>query len=166
MYAGAGVAVLGLVAGLATLHSLREIIWQQNPDASHAYVDSSMGTAVVTLIVLGGVGALLWLWMARLTRRGERRARTLSTLFFVLATLSAINLTTRGATTPLSGAIGALEWVIGLIAIILLWSAPSRRYYDALRPPGPNPPRSPSLRERAEYQRTHPSERDWPAQRR
>ena len=95
----------------------------------------------------------------------SRRARALSTLFFVLATLSAINLTTRGATTALSGAFGALEWVIGLIAIILLWSAPSRRYYDALRPPGPYPPRSPSLRERAEYERAHPRERDWPAQR-
>jgi serine/threonine protein kinase len=168
MYAGAGVAVLGLLAGLGTLHSLRTTIEQQNPSASHAWVDSSLGTAVFFLVVLGGIGALLWLWMARLTRRGERRARTLSTVFFAIATLSAINLSSRGQATPLSGAFGVLEWIVGLIAIILLWSAPSRRYYNALRPPLPGsyPPRSPSLRERAEYQRTHPSERGWPAPRR
>lgn len=167
MYAGAGLAVVGLVAGLSTLHSLRVMIEQQNPHASQDYVGSSLGTAVFTVVVLGGVGALLWLWMARLTRRGDRRARTLSTVFFALATLGAINLSSQGEATPLSGAFGLLEWIVGLIAVILLWSAPSRRYYNALRPPpGPYPPRSPSLRERAEYQRTHPGQRDWPAQRR
>jgi hypothetical protein len=168
MYAGAGVAMVGLVAGLATLHELRVLIEQDNPNASQSYVSSSLGTAAFTLVVLGGAGTLLWLWMARVTRRGERRARTLSTLLFALATLVAINLTTRGETTALSGAFAALEWVIGAISIALLWSTPSRRYYNTVRPPGPGPtvPRSPSLRERAEYQRNHPSERDSPAQRR
>ena len=168
MYAGAGVAIVGLVAGLATLHELRVLIEQDNPNASQSYISSSLGTAAFTLVFLGGAGTLLWLWMARVTRRGERRARTLSTLLFALATLVAINLTTRGETTALSGAFAALEWVTGAISIALLWSTPSRRYYDTVRPPGPGPtaPRSPSLRERAEYQRNHPSERDWPAQRR
>jgi serine/threonine protein kinase len=166
MYAGAGVAIVGLIAGLATLHELRVLIEQDNPNATQSYVSSSLGTAAVTLVVLGGAGTLLWLWMARVTRRGERRARTLSTLLFALATVVAINLTSRGETTALSGAFAALEWVIGLISIILLWSTPSRRYYDSVRPQGPTVPRSPSLRERAEYQRNHPSDRDWPAQRR
>jgi hypothetical protein len=121
---------------------------------------------VFTLVILGGLGTLLWLWLARLTRRGERRARTLSTIVFVIATVAGIHTISQRETTALSGAFGLVEWVVGLIAIILLWSTPSRRYYDELRPPGPYPPRSPSLRERAEYQRTHPSERDWPAQRR
>jgi serine/threonine protein kinase len=166
MYAGAGVAIVGLIAGLATLHELRVLIEQDNPNASQSYVSSSLGTAAVTLVILGGAGTLLWLWMARVTRRGERRARTLSTLLFALATVVAINLTTRGETTALSGAFAALEWVIGLISIILLWSTPSRRYYDSVRPQGPTVPRSPSLRERAEYQRNHPTDRDYPAQRR
>jgi hypothetical protein len=167
MYAGAGLALLGLLVGLGTLHSLRTTIEQQNPTATHAYVDSTLGTAVFSLIFLGGIGTLLWLWMARLTRRGERRARTISTLLFVLATLAAINLSSRGEATPLSGVFGLLEWVTGLIAVILLWSVPSRRYFDALRPPGPaNASRSPSLRERAEQQRTQSSEHDWPAPRR
>ena len=166
MYGGAGVAVLGLLAGLGTLHSLRTLIEQQNPNASQSYVSASIGSAVVTLVLLGGLGALLWLWMARLTRRGEHRARTLSTIVFVVATVGGIHLISQGETTRLSGAFGLIEWVVGLIAIILLWRSPSRRYFNALPPPGPNPPRSPSLRQRAEDQRTHPSERDWPAQRR
>ncbi|HEY0717758.1 MAG TPA: protein kinase [Streptosporangiaceae bacterium] len=167
MYGGAGLAVVGLLAGLGTLHSLRTTIEQQNPSASHAYVDSTLGTAIFSLVVLGGAGAMLWLWMARLARRGERRARTLSTVLFVLATLAVINLSSRGEATPLSGVFGLLEWVTGLITIILLWSVPSRRYFDALRPPDPAiSSRSPSLRERAEHQRTHSSEHDWPAPRR
>ena len=167
MYVGAGLALVGLLAGLGTLHSLRVAIEEQNPNASSGYVSSSLGTAVFTLVILGGVGAVLWLLMARLTRRGERRARTMSTLLFALATLIALNLSARGEATALSGAFGALEWVVGLIAIILLWSAPSRQYFDSLRPPRVgSPPRSPSLRERAEYQRTHPADRDSPAPRR
>jgi serine/threonine kinase PknH len=166
MYGGAGVAVLGLLAGLGTLHSLRTLIEQQNPNASQSYVSASIGAAVVTLVLLGGLGAMLWLWMARLTRRGEHRARTLSTIVFVVATVGGIHLISQGETTRLSGAFGLIEWAVGLIAIILLWSTPSRRYFNALGPPGPNPPRSPSLRQRAEDQRTHPTERDWPAQRR
>ena len=166
MYGGAGLAVLGLLAGLGTLHSLRTLIEQQNPNASQSYVSASIGAAVVTLVLLGGLGALLWLWMARLTRRGEHRARTLSTIVFVVATVGGIHLISQGETTRLSAALGLIEWVVGLIAIVLLWSTPSRRYFSALGPPGPNPPRSPSLRQRAEDQRTHPTERDWPAQRR
>ena len=169
MYVGAGVAVVGLLAGLGTLGSLRSTIERQNPSATHAYVDSSLGTAVFSIIALGAVGAALWLLMARLTRRGERRARTLSTMLFALATLIALNLSSRGEATPLSGAFGALEWVVGLIAIILLWSAPSRRYFDSLPPTRPGSPpsaRSPSLRERAESQRNQSPQRDWPAQRR
>ena len=166
MYGGAGVATLGLLAGLGTLHSLRTLIEQQNPNASQSYVSASIGAAVVTLVLLGGLGTLLWLWMARLTRRGEHRARTLSTIVFVVATVGGIHLISEGETTRLSGAFGLIEWAVGLIAIILLWSTPSRHYFNALRPPGPNPPRSPSLRQRAEDQRNHPTERDWPAQRR
>ncbi len=165
MYGGAGLAVLGLLAGLGTLHSLRTLIEQQNPNASQSYVSASIGAAVVTLVLLGGVGTLLWLWMARLTRRGEHRARTLSTIVFVVATVGGIHFISQGETTRLSGAFGLIEWAVGLIAIILLWSTPSRRYFNALGPPSPNPPRSPSLRQRAEDQRAHPTERDWPAQR-
>jgi serine/threonine protein kinase len=166
MYGGVGLAVLGLLAGLGTLHSLRTLIEQQNPNASQSYVSASIGAAVVTLVLLGGIGALLWLWMARLTRRGEHRARTLSTIVFVVATVGGIHLISQGETTRLSAAFGLIEWAVGLIAIVLLWSSPSRRYFNALGPPGPNPPRSPSLRQRAEDQRAHPTERDWPAQRR
>jgi serine/threonine kinase PknH len=168
MYVGAGLAVVGLLAGLGTLGSLRSTIERQNPHATHAYVDSSLGTAVFSIIALGAVGAALWLLMARLTRRGERRARTLSTMLFALASLIALNLSSRGEATALSGAFGALEWVAGLIAIILLWSAPSRHYFDSLPPTraGSPPSRSPSLRERAESQRNQSAQRDWPAQRR
>ncbi len=167
MYVGAGLAGVGLLAGLGTLGSLRSAIEQQNPNASQAWVSSALGTAVFSIIALGAAGAGMWLLMARLTRRGERRARTLSTMLFALATLIALNLSSRGEATALSGAFGALEWVTGLIAIILLWSAPSRRYFDSLRPPGNGyPSRSPSLRERAESQRNQSASHDWPAQRR
>jgi len=169
MYTGAGVALLGLVSGLATLHSLRVLIEQQNPNASSSYISSSLGTAAFTMIVLGGLGTGLWLWMARVTRRGERRARTISTLLFALATLIAINLTARGEATAVAGAFAALEWVVGAISVTLLWSTPSRRYFDSIRPTGPSGPtgpRSPSLRERAEYQRNHQADQDWPAPRR
>ena len=143
MYLGGGLSVLGAIAGLAGVPALK-VIAAQNQDRPGA-----VGTAVAILLIHGLVGTALWLWLARETGNGLRRARAWATVIFALATVSGI----ADATAPSTGltqAFSGIEWVVGLCAVILLWNRSSRRYYDTLRPPPSYLPAgpSPSLRPR------------------
>ncbi|MGP0023689.1 MAG: protein kinase domain-containing protein [Streptosporangiaceae bacterium] len=143
MCLGAGLSVLGAIVGLAGVPTLK-VIAAQNADRP-----GTVGAAVAILLIHGLVGTALWLWLARETGNGLRRARAWATVIFALATVSGI---ADGAapSTGLTQAFSGIEWVVGLCAVILLWNRSSRHYYDALRPPPSYPPAgpSPSLRPR------------------
>jgi hypothetical protein len=76
----------------------------------------------------------LWIWMAQMNQRGRNWARITSTVFFALATLSAIGGLAGG--TLSGGSInrfyGLLVWVIGGVAIILLWRPSSTEYFKGV----------------------------------
>jgi len=143
MYLGGGLSVLGAIVGLAGVPALK-VVAAQSQDRPGA-----VGAAVAILLIHGLVGTALWLWLARETRNGLRRARAWATAIFALATVGGI-VDATAPSTGLTQAFGGIEWVIGLCAVILLWNRPSRRYYDALRPPPSYLPAgpSPSLRPR------------------
>jgi len=143
MYLGGGLSVLGAITGLARVPALK-VVAAQSQDRPGA-----VGAAVAILLIHGLVGTALWLWLARETRNGLRRARAWATAIFALATVGGI-VDATAPSTGLTQAFSGIEWVIGLCAVILLWNRPSRRYYDALRPPPSYPLAgpSPSLRPR------------------
>ena len=147
MYIGGGLSALGTIIGLATVHELQLIVAQQHP----AMARGAVGAAVAILLIHGVIGTALWLWLARETRRGLRRARAWATALFCIATVSGIGIDAHAPSTGLTQAFSGIEWVIGLCAVILLWNRPSRSYYAAQRPPVsypvPSAP-SPSLRPR------------------
>ena len=150
MYAGAGLSALGTIVGLATVHEL-QVIAAEQPAARGA-----VGAAVAILLIHGVIGAALWFWLARETRRGRRRARAWATAIFCIATVTGISVDAHAPSTGPTQAFSGIEWVIGLCAVILLWNRPSRSYYAAQRPPAiARPPvshtpvaPSPSLRPR------------------
>jgi len=162
MYAGGAVSAAAAIAGLATIPPLRVIAAQMHP----ASPQGAVGAAVAVLLVHGVLGTALWLWLARETRRGLRRARAWATALFVLATVTGVGVDAHTPATGLTQAFSGIGWLIGLCAVILLWNRPSRAYYNALhpvsRPPsGPQPVApSPSLRPR---QAAPGTQRDWPA---
>ena len=143
MYLGGGLSVLGAIVGLGGAPALK-VIAAQNQDRPGA-----VGAAVAVLLIHGLVGTALWLWLARETRNGLRRARAWATVIFALATVSGIA-DSAAPSTGLTQALSGIEWVVGLCAVILLWNRSSRHYYDALRPPPSYLPAgpSPSLRPR------------------
>ena len=162
MNVGAAFCALGAIVGLGTVPELKTIIAQQHPAAPHGAV----GAAIAILLVHGLIGTALWLWLARETRRGLRRARAWATVIFVIATVSGIGVDANAPSTGLTQAVSGIDWVIGLCAVVLLWNRPSRAYYRALTPPSVPQPfsPSPSLRPR----QVPPSgpgstRRDWPA---
>ena len=162
MNVGAAVCALGAIVGLGTVPELKTIIAQQHPAAPHGAV----GAAIAILLVHGLIGTALWLWLARETRRGLRRARAWATVIFVIATVSGIGIDANAPSTGLTQAVSGIDWVIGLCAIVLLWNRPSRAYYRALTPPSVPQPfsPSPSLRPRqVPPAGAGSTRRDWPA---
>ena len=135
MYVGAVASLIGIVIELLLRHSLRSYI------ADHATRNGKRLTAtqvadtyhaeLVVLVVVGLIGIALWIWMAQMNKRGRNWARITSTVFFALDTLGAIGGLAGGS---LSGGnanrfYGLVVWVIGGIAIILLWQRSSTEYF-------------------------------------
>jgi hypothetical protein len=132
MYVGAAASLIGIAVDLTTLSSIRSAITKRSPTMTVAQVNTAVHVEVGFLIAGGLIGAALWLWMAQRCRAGRGWARTVSTVFFGIDTLGALgSLAVPGG--GLTRAYGLLVWVIGLIAIILLWQRSSSDYFRAPR---------------------------------
>jgi hypothetical protein len=135
MYLGALASLVGIIIELLTRHSLRTFI------ADHATRNGKRLTAtqvadtyhaeLVVLVVVGLIGIGLWLWMAQSNKAGKNWARITSTVFFAIDTLGAIGGLAGGS---LSGGnvnrfYGLVVWIIGLVAVFLLWQRQSSEYF-------------------------------------
>ena len=162
MFTGGGLSAFGTIAGLAAAHALQVMVAQQHPAAAWG----ADGAAVAILLIRGVIGTALWLWLARETRRGRRRARAWATAVFCIATVTGVGIGAHAPATGLIQAFSGIEWVIGLCAVVLLWTRPSRSYYAAQRPPAVYPPvfsPSPSLRPRQFPPGQPDTRQDWQA---
>ena len=106
------------------------------------------------MIVVGVIAALIWLWIAWKNQAGRNWARIVATVLFALSCLGLPELLTGGrlstmpstltaadgatiAVPPLDTpawliAAGAVNWLLGLAIIILLWRPAASRYYEAV----------------------------------
>ena len=87
-------------------------------------------------VIDGLILATLWLWMAWKTGTGRNWARIVSTVFFGLLSVYcgkfAIDLSSvTSIKADTAGYLGAtfLEWIVGLVALILLWQHRSGKYF-------------------------------------
>jgi hypothetical protein len=85
-------------------------------------------TITLVIAVFGLIPVASWLWMARATSRGRNWARIASTVLFVLATLALAS--SRGVVPVLAA---ALNWLIGLAAVWLLWRPVSSAFFKPQR---------------------------------
>ena len=88
MYAGAAVNIIGIVIGLATAGDLKNAIRKAQPKLTPAQVTNSEHFLVSATVIIGLIGAALWLWMAWANMHGKSWARILSSVFFGVATLN------------------------------------------------------------------------------
>ena len=132
MYAGAVTSLIGIGLNLATMGSARGRIAAKSPSLTPAQVTDAVHVEAAVFIVTGLIGAALWLWMARGSRAGKGWARITSTVLFAIATISIIASVASaghlafGAATKLYELVG---WLIGLVAIVLLWRRASADYF-------------------------------------
>ena len=135
MYVGALASLVGVILDLLTRHSLRTYISQHatrnGKRLTAAQVGDTYHAELVVLVVVGLIGIGLWLWMAQSNKAGKNWARITSTVFFAIDTLGAIGGLAGGS---LSGGnanrfYGLVVWVIGLVAVFLLWQRQSSEYF-------------------------------------
>jgi hypothetical protein len=133
MYVGLAASLIGIVVDMTTLSATRSEILKQNPGYTQAQLNNAEHLQIGLFIAAGLIGAALWLWMAQSCRAGKGWARVVSTVFFGIETLSVL----AGATAVQSGGLtriyGFVVWVIGLIAVVLLWQRSSSAYFRAPR---------------------------------
>ena len=109
---------------------------------------------LVGSIVVGIVALLIWLWIAWKNRAGRNWARIVATVFFAVSCLGLPELLTGGHLSTMPSTIttangatiampplafpawliagGAVNWLLGLAIIILLWQRAASRYYEAV----------------------------------
>lgn len=129
MYLGAALEILALVIGLVTLGSLRSAIFKVHPNYTPAQLHTAEFARTIPLAVGALIAMGLWLWMAWANRRGRGWARVVSAVFFGIGTLDLlISLFAIHATADLI--IGVVIWLVGLAAIVLIFSKESGAFYQ------------------------------------
>jgi len=132
IYAGAAIQALSVILEIAAVRGGIESVLATT--SATPLTPSQLNTfeaVTVGVLVFGGVvGASLWLWMARKNKAGRRWARILSTVFFAILTLSLVAVFAQPIGLE-SKIIPVAEWVVSLVAIVLLWQVESSDFYAA-----------------------------------
>jgi hypothetical protein len=139
MWVGAAINVLSLIVGLVMLGSLKSQIRDQlaasGQQVSDSAVNAAYGIGIGTIIVVGLIGALLWLWMAWKNGQGRPWARIVATVFAALNLISTISSVAGNNTTTVSWVIQLVSLIVGIVVVILLWRKESSEFFNAHRRP-------------------------------
>jgi hypothetical protein len=129
MYAGVAASLIGIAVDLTALSAIRSAITKRSTTMTAAQINTAVHVEIGVLIAGGLIGAALWLWMAQSCKAGKAWARTVSTVLFAIDTASVLASVAAVPGGGLTRIYGLVVWVIGLIAIILLWQRPSSDYF-------------------------------------
>ena len=136
MRVGAVLSVLSLIAALATIGSIKDMVRQAGVDSGTPMSESTVNTAatagLVAAVIFGLLGAGLWLWMASANGKGKKWARIVATVFFVVSVLSIVSNLAQGSTPALSLILGLVSLVLGAYIIFLLYKKESTAFYDGM----------------------------------
>jgi hypothetical protein len=132
MYAGAAVEVISLAVALIGRNSMKSALLKLHPNYTAAQLHTAVNARSVSLVIGAAIATGLWLWMAWANGRGYNWARILSAVFFGISTLD-LFITFAAVRAPGSLIVGSIIWLIGLAAIVLLFSRDSSAFFK--RPP-------------------------------
>ena len=128
MYAGAALEVIALIVTVLTAGSVRSALAARHPGYTAAQLHGAEVVRIVPLVIGAVLTIGLWIWMARENGKGRNWARVLSAAFFGINTVDLlISLVLVAAAATL--AIGLVIWVVGLAAIVLIFSTAAGPFY-------------------------------------
>lgn len=129
MYVGAAASLVGIVIDLLMRHSIRTAIAQHDTKLTATQVTDTYHAELGVLIVFGLIGVGLWLWIARSCLAGKSWARVTGTVFFGLDTVAVLLGVSVASSGGLTRIYGIVVWLIGLVAVILLWRRSSAEFF-------------------------------------
>ena len=127
MYAGATLSAVSLIVSVLSFHAIERVIRNASSTLTAHQVHNDAIVAVTIAVVESLIAIGLWLLMAWGNKNGQNWARIVATVLFGLNTLFLLLSFVRAAVS-LSLAFSVLVWVIGLVAIVLLWRKESSEY--------------------------------------
>ena len=136
MCVGAGVALAGTIVTIAASSKIKTEVFDAvlKNDRRHgrAYTIAQLHTVAnvtfVALVVAGIVSILVWLWMAWANNRGSGWARIVASVLLALITIEVVLARSRAS---VSFIFILLEWLLGLVAVVLLWREQTSAYIGA-----------------------------------
>ena len=133
MYVGAVASIIGIVIEILTISATKSAIERRSPKLTVSQVNASQHALIAGFIIGGLIAAAAWILVARNCQGGKNWARITGTVLFAISTIDTI----VGVTAPLATAAkiwGAVVWLVGLAAVVLLWQRPSTAFFAAPRP--------------------------------
>ncbi len=136
MYVGAGVALLGTITAVKLSSKIKTEIFDRVHGNNHrsrvgftiAQQHTITNITFVALVVAGLISVLLWLWMAWANSRARGWARICASVLFVLITIEAAISPGEASVPSVSVVFIVLEWLLGLVAVVLLWRRATTAY--------------------------------------
>lgn len=141
--------LVSLASGLVSLTEIEALRAELAPELADLEDDGTALDVLVAVVagvvvLFGAVSALLWWWMAWKNGQGRAWARITATVlggFNIVSTTSTLALVGLGTTvdttaligqgygqSPASLALQAASLVLSVVALLLLWLGPSRRF--------------------------------------
>ena len=129
MYAGAALEVLAVIIAVVTIGSLKSAILARHPAYTAARLHTAEVARTVPLVIGGLIAIGMWLWVAWANGRGLSWARVVSAVFFGINTLDLL-ISLFVAHAVATAIIGVAIWLVGLGAIVFLFSKESGPFYE------------------------------------
>lgn len=134
MWAGAAVSLVGLVVAFARLGSMKDDIADQlrkdDPSVSQSTIDAAYTLGIVFAIVIGGVGVLMWAWMAWKNGQGRSWARVVATVLGGLNVVFTLIGFAGQNTESTSIIFSLITLALAVVILILLWKKESTAFYE------------------------------------
>ena len=131
---GTATAIVGIFLLIATIADKNALTDSSGKKLSSSEFTSGVVGTVITYLIL----VVIWVLMARFNRDGRNWARILASVFCAISTYDAytlVNSLTGGETITVVGVVYIVFtlaiWVIGVIAIAMLWRSESSAYFRA-----------------------------------
>jgi hypothetical protein len=134
MYVGAAVGVVHAIIYILTRHSIRAAYAKAHPHLAAAKITSGYHVLLFGGVIDTLIGAVLFIWIARMCLRGRNWARITGTVFFGIAVLGALGGLRLAVSAP-DKIISFVIVLVGLVAVILLWQRSSSDYFGSSSEP-------------------------------
>jgi serine/threonine protein kinase len=135
MYTGLAATVLAIILSIVDIVRLSKLASQNqfvNP-VTYNNETTSIGFVVIFALVGGLIGIAIWILCAVAVRKGRQWGAVVATVFFGLDCVGMLTIAFATHEDPASKIMSVLVWVIGLVAVILLWQNQSRAFYRAFK---------------------------------